>query len=89
MQKVLISLPDSLVKRMKVFIPQRQRSRVLSELIEKEIERREKSLYQCAREVEKDDTLNREMEDWNVTVGDGIDDETFKTGLGSWEKMSY
>jgi hypothetical protein len=77
LQKVLISLPDNLVKRMKVFIPQRQRSKVLSEIIEKEIERREKSLYRCACEVEKDDTLNREMEDWNVTVGDGIDDETW------------
>jgi hypothetical protein len=77
LQKVLISLPDNLAKRMKVFIPQRQRSKIISELIEKEIKRREKSLYQCAREVEKDDALNREMEEWNVTVGDGIDDETW------------
>jgi hypothetical protein len=76
-QKVLISLPDNLVKRMKVFIPQRQRSKVFSDLIEKEIERREQSLYRCACEVEKDDALNQEMEDWDVTVGDGIDDETW------------
>ncbi len=72
MQKVLISLPDNLFQRMKVFFTQRQRSKLIAELIEKEIERREKSLYRCACEVEKDDALNREMEDWNVTVGDGI-----------------
>ncbi len=67
MQKVLISLPDNLA-----------RSKIISELIEKEIKRREKSLYQCACEVEKDDALNREMEDWNITVGDGISDPMFK-----------
>jgi hypothetical protein len=62
---------------MKVHIPPGKRSKVLSELIEKEIERREKALYQCACEVEEDDALNREMEDWNVTIGDGIDSETW------------
>lgn len=77
MQKVLISMPDNLFARMKVLIPPRQRSKVLSELIEKEIERREKTLYQCACEVEKDDALNREMEDWDVTIGDGIDSESW------------
>lgn len=74
MQKVLISVPDNLFTRMKVLIPPRQRSRILSELIEKEVERREKELYKCACEVEKDEALNKEMEDWDVTVGDGIDD---------------
>jgi len=77
LQKVLISMPDNLFARMKVLIPPRQRSKVLSELIEKEIERREKTLYQCACEVEKDDALNREMEDWDVTIGDGIDSESW------------
>jgi len=77
MQKVLISMADDLYTRMKVHIPPGKRSKVLSELIEKEIERREKALYQCACEVEEDDALNREMEDWNVTIGDGIDSETW------------
>jgi hypothetical protein len=62
---------------MKVLIPSRQRSKVISNLIEKEIKRREEILYKCACEVEKDEALNKEMEDWNVTTGDGIDLETW------------
>lgn len=77
MQKVLISLPDKLVDRMKAVIPPRQRSKVLAALLEDEIRRREELLYQCALAVEEDEALNKEMKDWNVTVGDGIDAETW------------
>jgi len=77
LQKVLISLPNSLASRMKTLIPQRQRSKVISKLIEKEIQRREESLFKTACEVEKDDALNKEMKDWDVTVGDGIESETW------------
>ena len=77
MQKILFSLPDKLAERMKAVIPPRQRSKVLSELLEDEIKRREKRLYQCALDVEKDEALNKEMDDWNTTTGDGIDAETW------------
>ena len=77
MQKILVSLPDSLAVRMKAAIPQRQRSKVFAELIEEEIKRRENGLYKCALAVEKDDALNKEMEDWNATVGDGLDAEAW------------
>lgn len=33
------------------------------------------SLYNCAAEVEKDDQLNKEMKDWDVTVSDGLDSD--------------
>jgi hypothetical protein len=81
MQKVLVSIPDNLFSRMKVLIPSRQRSKVISNLIEKEIKRREKILYECACEVEKDEALNKEMEDWNVTAGDGIGPEIYWVNL--------
>ena len=77
MQKVLVSLPDSLAERMKTVIPSRQRSKVLAGLLEEEVKRREKELYECASEVEKDEALNKDMEDWNATVGDGIDAESW------------
>lgn len=34
-------------------------------------------LYQCVRDVEQDEALNKEMDDWEVTAGDGIDTETW------------
>lgn len=76
MMKILISIPDQLVHRMKNSIPARQRSIVIVRLIEKEIEKREKHLYECALAVENDDALNREMNEWDVTLQDGLDDES-------------
>lgn len=75
MQKVLVSIPDNLADRMKAIIPPRQRSKILVKLLEDEVKRREAELYQCALTVENDQVLNAEMEDWNTTIGDGIDAE--------------
>ncbi|PIP38313.1 MAG: hypothetical protein COX19_13445 [Desulfobacterales bacterium CG23_combo_of_CG06-09_8_20_14_all_51_8] len=77
MQKVLVSLPDDLAARMKRMIPARNRSRVIAEMLEAEIKRREDALYQCACEVEADSALNKEMDDWEATVGDGIEPESW------------
>jgi len=77
MQKVLISVSDSLASRIKAVIPNRQRSKVISQLIEKELIKREEALYRCALEVEKDEALNAEMKEWEVTVADGINHESW------------
>lgn len=76
MQKVLFSLPDSLVSRMRASIPPKQRSKVVAHLLEQELEKREQALYQCALEVEADEVLREEMKDWETTLGDGIGDDS-------------
>jgi hypothetical protein len=75
--KVLVSLSDDLFARMQAVIPPRQRSKVVAALLEKEVRRRERELYECALAVEKDEQLQSEMVDWDVTVGDGIETETW------------
>lgn len=77
MNKVLISIPDEIANRMRSAIPQRQRSKVIVRLIEKEIERREKALYECALAVEQDAALNQEMSEWDVTLQDGLPNESW------------
>ena len=77
MQKVLVSLPDDLAARMKRMIPTRHRSRIITKILEAEISKREHALYQCACEVESDSKLNNEMDDWEATVGDGIESESW------------
>lgn len=72
MEKILISIPHQLAARLRAIIPARQRSKILSHLIENEITKREKLLTQCAIEVEKDQALRKEMKDWDVTAQDGI-----------------
>lgn len=76
MTKVLISMPNQLVMRMRAAIPPRQRSKTIAHLIEKEIVKREQSLYKCAVAVENDAALNKEMQEWDITMTDGLDDES-------------
>ncbi len=77
MEKILVSLPDDLATRLRTSIPSRQRSKLISELLEKELARRERALYECALALEQDETLNQEMEEWETTSGDGINDEAW------------
>ena len=60
---------------MRVMIPDRQRSNVITRLIEEEVTKREHSLYECALAVEKDDSLRQEMNEWDVTLEDGLDEK--------------
>lgn len=75
MEKVLISMPDQLAARFKSIIPARQRSKTIAQLIEKEIERREKALYECAVAVENNAALHDEMKDWDAALQDGLDSD--------------
>jgi tRNA/tmRNA/rRNA uracil-C5-methylase (TrmA/RlmC/RlmD family) len=77
MERVLISMPDQLAIRMKAVIPARQRSKTFTRLIEQEIEKREKALYECAVAVEQDVALQQEMKAWDVTLQDGLSDEAW------------
>lgn len=72
MQKVLFSLPDEEVKRLRLLIPEKQRSKVITVILKKELDKREHALYECAKAVEEDEALNKEMQDWNVTLNDGL-----------------
>jgi hypothetical protein len=77
MQQVSVFLPDELVVKMKILIPQQQYSQFFIQVLERELQIRELALYQSASEVEADETLNQEMSDWNVTIADGIQHESW------------
>lgn len=74
MAKVLVSIPEKLAVRLRAAIPSRQRSQVIAQLISKEVAAREKQLYACALAVEQDAALNKEMSEWDATLGDGLND---------------
>lgn len=76
MNKVLISVFDQLTLCFKAFIPQRQRSKVLSSLIEQEVQKRGKQFYNCTLAVEKDQSLHCEMKDSDITLQDWLEDES-------------
>lgn len=73
--KVMFSLPDQLVCRMKAAIPSRERSKIAAKLLEKEIKEREQHLYLCAKELEDNKALKDEMTCWESEFSeDGLKD---------------
>ena len=72
--QVLLHLPDDLASRFKAAVPPRQRSAFVAGLLQKALPEDEDPLYLIALEVEKDERLNAEMAEWDVVVGDGIED---------------
>jgi hypothetical protein len=72
MNKVLISIPDKIAYQMRAAMPQRQCNKVIVSLIEKEVQKGEKALYECALAVEQDHDLTKEMNEWNITIEDGL-----------------
>ncbi len=77
MDKLLISVPNQLASRFRAPVPATQRSKVIVKLLEVELKKREQLLYQTALAVEQDDLLHQEMLDWNVTINDGLEDESW------------
>lgn len=75
MSKVMFSLPNQLVARVRATIPSRERSKVVAFLLEKEVSAREHSLYLCAKELEEHSELKEEATARDKTLGqDGLDD---------------
>jgi transcription antitermination factor NusA-like protein len=60
----------------KTAILSRNHRKVLPKLLKVEVQRSNTELYKCARDVEKDRALLSETDDWNITISDGIDNET-------------
>lgn len=77
MHKLLISLPEDLACRFRAAVPTKQRSQVIISLLEKELQRKERLLYETAKAVEKDDALNQDMAAWDTTISDGLDHEAW------------
>ncbi|MBW1759236.1 MAG: ribonuclease M5 [Deltaproteobacteria bacterium] len=58
-------------------ISKEQFDHAVNALSEMEHGKREEELYRCACDVEADEALNKEMSDWEVTTGNGIEPETW------------
>jgi hypothetical protein len=74
--QLLLRLPDDLVRRLRARVSPRQRSAFVQRLLEQALppDVEEDPLYQVARLVEADETLNADMADWDALAGDGIAD---------------
>lgn len=82
MKKILVSVPDGLASRIRTAIPARQRSGVISKLIEQEVKRREDALYHAALVLDASDGLSHEMKEWEQAFGnDGLENDVFDESI--------
>ena len=75
-QKLLVRLPEDLIRRLRRRVSPRSRSAFVQALLEQALPADDDAadpLFLAALEMERDATLATEMAEWNVNAGDGID----------------
>lgn len=71
---ITLTLPEGLVKDLHLYIPNRQISKFVAQLVEKELEIKKEILVREFQEANQDNDRNVEIELWDVTIGDGLDE---------------
>lgn len=78
MHKLLVSVPNELYARIRIAIPERQRSKVFTKLIETELARQDEELYQAALVLEQNEAARQEVKEWDETFrGDGLENDVW------------
>lgn len=67
--RVTLSIPDPVAKRFRALVPPRQRSRLVTRLIEEELAQRDDALAAACIAANADHDLERDSEEWQ-----GFDD---------------
>jgi hypothetical protein len=84
-QQLLVRIPEELARRLKRQVPARGRSAFVQRLLEQALALEggeDDPLYRAAMEVEADERLTAEMTEWDDTVADGLEGETFAAKRG-------
>jgi hypothetical protein len=69
--RLTLSIPDAVAHRFQVAVPSRQRSRLVTRLLEEVMSKHEKSLATACRAANRDKALEREIDDWQA-FEDGV-----------------
>jgi len=62
--RITLSIPDDVADRFRSAIPPRKRSGVIVRLIERELENRNKALASACVAANKDECLEKEIDEW-------------------------
>jgi hypothetical protein len=79
MTTIHFSLPEEIILSLNQLVPLDQHDQFVARALRKALEQQEQALYECALAVEQDEELNAELDDWQVTITDGI----WKTPTGA------
>ena len=62
--RITLTIPDPIVERFHVFVPPKERSRLVTELIERELKKIENRLESACLSANKDKKLDCEIDEW-------------------------
>jgi hypothetical protein len=71
---ITLSLPDSLVKDLHLYISRRQISKFVAQMVAKGLETEKQRLAREFREASHDTERNAEIESWDTLSADGLDE---------------
>ena len=71
--RITLSIPDDVAHRFQVAIPPRQRSRLVTRLLEQALAKHNDSLAAACRAANRDKPLEREIGEWQ-TFDDGVEE---------------
>jgi len=71
--QLVVNLPDELAQRFQASVPQDLRNAFITELLNNAIIQKNDALYQIALDVENDPAIAELQDDWEVTLGDGLE----------------
>ena len=71
---ITITLPETLIRDLHLYIPERGISGFISNLVEKGLEEKKYIAAQEYREAAADRERNKEAAEWDVCIGDGLDE---------------
>ncbi len=71
---ITITLPEALIRDLHLYIPDRGISGFVSGLVQKGLEEKKNSVAQQYREAASDHERNSEAEEWDIAIGDGLDE---------------
>lgn len=70
MMRVTLSIPDVVARRFRAMVPPRRRSGLVTALLEKELVKREGGIAQACLAANRDQALEREIDEWQAFEGD-------------------
>lgn len=72
---ITLSLPEEMVKDLHLYIPRRQISRFVVEMVKEGLEHKKELIAQEFREASLDKEREEEIEFWDKAIGDGLSEE--------------
>jgi hypothetical protein len=71
--RITLSIPDAVAHRFQVAIPPRQRSRLVTRLLEEALAKHDDTLAAACRAANRDKALQREIGEWQ-SFEDGVEE---------------